>query len=361
MVKQEMNTTVDNKDTPFLIIIIALICLFLGVVLWFVSASFSTTFNNWLIKIGDTLILAAIIILSYEYIIRKLSEKSLRRTISKTIKNNLKVNIAKECLNDKEFLQEILKEEKVDIIIQNCLESRLGSEIAKELFTGFIDPVIEIVGGQKKEEVYGFRQDVQINPREEDREFYNLKITTEFRAVLRDPIIKFGCVNTIEKLNELNKKEEFQYIFFLPEVKLEAMPELFDVREIKIVTEKNVVYTFDLTKANRSTDKGFYELTFTNENIHEIINKKIKLIHKIDSVLWKDDNMYYLKLVRPTKGIEIVLEVNLPGVGAISIGDCFVSAGVANIEREKPNKVKVSLEGWVFPYSGVAFSWAKKL
>lgn len=309
---------------------------------------------------GITIIIALVLNASYEWAIRKKSEQNLLTAIDAVSSENFKEAvpnaIAKAIILEPSVLISN-KEERIDKLMLASLQSKIGEEIGKEVFQG---PLHSIIQETQKRICHDLTRNVKLESlRGEFKEdFDRLLITHHYKTILEKTEFEFALTTDGNfYLENLGKYEDIFLSTSLGKHGVETISKVYDVTNVSV----------DQTSLKRGKIKKgetTYEISYFHSDLQKKIGKEILISYTIESVLSTKGNYYVQNIVYPTKTVTIIFTSTI----ALSYIDSH--AFFTSLERphlvaydEATNKnmsAKVSINDWVFPYSGAVFVWSRK-
>ena len=309
---------------------------------------------------GITVIIALLLNGFYEWMIRKKSDQNLLDAIDAVSSENFKKEvpnaIAKSIILDPSVLIPH-KDERVTKLLLASLQSRLGEEIGREIVEG---PLQSIIGECQKRLCYDMMRNVELRPLKGElkEDFDALLIRHHYKTVLQKEEFKFACVTDPHLYFEnIGKYEDLFLSTSLGKYGIESISKVYNVVSVDIDQ-------IPLKRTGVKKGETIYEISYSHPDLREKIGKKVLISYTFESVFSKEGNYYMNNIVYPTKTVTITVSSEI----ALS----YIDPTAFFVSSERPNLVsydkntdknifsKVSINDWVFPYSGVIFVWSRK-
>ena len=250
---------------------------------------------------------------------------------------------------------------RIDSIIRSCLQARassieMGDAIYYEMF--------ETLFGKENRQLElreGFKYFIKVRnfSKEEQREdaavrdYFKVSTHIEYTKVLRNDVFLIGCALNNEQLSALFEEERCEYRWLLP-----GRTDLFQERDFMV--ERVRIDECDVSVLERETTERGYEIWCGGDNLKEKVNSAVKVEIEIVTKKFKASNAFSLFLAYPTRGLEICFDY--AGVSLRNVRETSFFAGkhpYPKVVSKQGESIQLKLndDNWVFPNSGVAFSW----
>ena len=352
---------------------VSLFSVLVGIVLLFVAnmdfIQHLVGLVEWIKLVGGTLIVAGIVTGTYELMVREETQRQMAESVQSEIRkvmNEMQVRVeqrvascvAQTLLLDRKVQKEVLASGKINEVMLTCLSTKLGEEMSEELLSDVINPILDAFESTKQRVMYDYNLRIQLEESKEPnvaKSFYLLRLMVEYRYVLRMPQFRFACVTSHSDFQDLLDDPTFTYTYFLPN---SMLPEIrFDVSDIKLQYEGRAI---PLQKMEGKKSKEVKEISFGSFELPQYVGKECKLFYKISTIIRKDGHMYFVRIKHPIRNLIATFDSGNTSITHVSVSDQFVSSGGVVLHEEivggKITKI-VSVDGWVFPNSGVTFVW----
>ena len=373
-ISEQRDTLEKLKKYKILFFSIVLIAIALGI---YIFEYFIPLISREIqLKIADAFIIAAIVTIVFEYFARRESEKKIEDILSEKIAENinkrwtqqwdeLSIKLPEILILNKNVQKKILNDHTIDEILTTCLYTKLGEEVSKDVYD-VIQPIIETFKPDGRGAVYDFTSITTVTLSKDKvlrDSYYNLNICNSYRRTLKKPIVKFGFTNDKNIYNRILEDPDFHYRYFLS-LPTKKLPQHFKVT-LKIDKLDTPREFFELNEPVSEELKGeLYEIVFKDEKIlDQLIGKEVMITFTIDTLIKRKAGQFYMKIVHPTKTFTGIFNSGDTPINQIDIIDNFISKAKCpeptNIKD--PNSIikSVSIPGWIFPDSGVTFSWSE--
>jgi hypothetical protein len=278
------------------------------------------------------------------------------RIIKEKLSQNLKELLTETLLTNSKVQLELLKECKLDDIIQTATISRLGFDMGKELCTGMIKPVIDSLASGHRNFLYGYKQTIRLDTLEQQNDFFLLSIAERYRCRLRTTTCKFSCVRNPKDFKyRLDSLKDF-YTYQLP-IKRDLIQDWFEILKLSIEYEGNEIL---LPKPDLKVNSE--AITYIYELPKDMLDKEVLISCKIKTVILKKSNFFFYTIKDPTKDVSISFECGSEtGIKHLEVIKHLITPGkhtTEDTDRKNYAGTTVSLDGWVAPGSGITFVWS---
>lgn len=325
--------------------------------------------SHWLILSGQTLIIGGIITATYEYIIREETRSEMFQEIrneisnsmnqgSKRLEKTISLYIARALMTDKRVQREVLRTTKINDIISTCLSTKLDEDMAEDLFEGVILPVLSGFENTAQRVMYNYNLDIRLKENDDNNindEFYTLLMSVEYKYKIKIPQLKFACFTSLEDFHICLKDPTYTYAYYLPVSKLSGI--MFDVSDVKMQCQKTTLF---LEKNIDEENDSFKKIIFNHPESVKYIGKMCKLSYMMRTIIRKDGHMFFVRIKHPIRDFRAVFDTGNTDITEVSVSDQFVSSGGSMLQNvsDSGKIIKiVSVDGWIFPNSGVTFVW----
>ncbi len=247
---------------------------------------------------------------------------------------------------------------RLDGIIRSCFQTRVGStEMGDAIYYEMFDTLF----GREDRELElrsDFRYDINVSGAEPDREAGSapagdFKITTriEYTKTLKHPMFMIGCAQDAAQLAAFFEDEHCEYRWLLNRKNGPVGEKDFRVARVSL---DGVEVPFIRAE---NTGKG-YEVWFGGESFGSLVGSRVRLAIEIVTRQARDNNVFSVYLVYPTRGLDI--SFNYEGTGFRDVREVYFFAGrhpYPEILREQGRSLRLTIGNnvWIFPNSGVTF------
>ncbi len=249
---------------------------------------------------------------------------------------------------------------RIDNIIRHCLQARAHDE---ELGNAIYYEMFETLFGKEDRQLElrsGFRYNIriaQIPTRRKNganaEHYFRVNTRIEYKKTIRNNVFMIGCALNNSQLAKLFEDPRCEYRWLLSDGGNLVMERDFTVERVR-VDDKNI----PIIEAKK-TERG-YEVWCGTEKLKEKINKEAKIEIEITTKQSKDNKIFPVYLVYPTRGVDINFsykKAKLKNVKAESFFAGRHPSPAVISSKGKFVRVKVSAKEWIFPTSGVIFTW----
>lgn len=327
-----------------------------------------TSLSNWLKLFGETFIVGGIITATYEYIVREETYREMTQEIhneiekamvqeSNKLEKKMPLYVAHALMVDKEVQKKILASTKINEIISTCLSTKLGEDMTKDLFEGVIHPVISGFEHGAQRVMYNYNLHARLQKREDNNKnkFYEFYLSIEYRHILKIPQLKFVCLTSRKEFDTCLKDPLFTYVYYLPVSNF--CGEMFDVPSATIQCEGEILA---LDKIVEEENTSLKKIKMDHSELPQYMGKICKLFYRIHTIIRRDGHMFFVRIKHPVKDFRAVFDAGNTDIKGLYVSDQFVCSGGSMLENgSTDSKIlkTVSVDGWVFPNSGVTFVW----
>ncbi len=248
---------------------------------------------------------------------------------------------------------------RLDGIIRSCFQARVQSvEMGDAIYYEMFDTLF----GREDRELElrsDFRYGITVSGLREEggggesEENGNLTVTTriEYVKTLKHPLFMIGCAPDNAQLAAFFEDKHCEYRWLLNRRNGPVGDKDFRVARVAL-DDVDVPFV-----RAENTIRG-YEVWYGGESLRSRIGSKIKLAIEIVTRQARENNIFSVYLVYPTRGLDI--SFNYEGAGFRDVRDVYFFAGrhpYPEILREKGRslRLKISNNVWIFPNSGVTF------
>ncbi len=249
---------------------------------------------------------------------------------------------------------------RIDNIIRHCLQTRTRNE---ELGNAIYYEMFETLFGKEDRQLElrsGFRYNIRIEQMSARRKnsvnadhYFRVSTRIEYKKTIRNNIFMIGCAVNNSQLAKLFEDPRCEYRWLLSDGGSLIIERDFTVEHVRVDGEN--VPIIDTKK----TERG-YEVWCGNDELKEKINSEVKIEIEITTKQAKDNKIFPVYFVYPTRGVDINFnykKAKLKNVKAESFFAGRHPSPEVTLSKGKFVKVKVSAKEWIFPTSGVIFTW----
>ena len=248
---------------------------------------------------------------------------------------------------------------RIDNIIRHCLQTRARDE---ELGNAIYYEMFETLFGKEDRQLElrsGFRYDISIAklPKAKNaassRDYLRVSTHVEYKKTFRDNIFMIGCASNNAQLAALFEDPRCEYRWLLNNGKDLVMDRDFTVERVRIDNENVPIIE------TKNTKRG-YEIWCGAESLKKKINTEVKLEIEISTKKARENKIFPIYLVYPVRGLEINFHYEKACIKNVREESFFAGRHPqpsVSIKKGKSIGIKISGKDWIFPTSGVIFTW----
>ncbi|HBI48101.1 MAG TPA: alanine racemase [Smithella sp.] len=248
---------------------------------------------------------------------------------------------------------------RIDNIIRHCLQTRARDE---ELGNAIYYEMFETLFGKEDRRLElrsGFRYDISIAklPKAKNTATYKdyLRVSThvEYKKTFRDNIFMIGCASNTAQLAALFEDQRCEYRWLMNNGKDLVMDRDFTVEQVRI--DKVNIPIIE----TKNTKRG-YEIWCGSDQLKKKINTEVKLEIEISTKKARENKIFPIYLVYPVRGLDINFNYEKAGIKNVREESFFAGRHPQpsiSIKKGKSINIKISDKNWIFPTSGVIFTW----
>lgn len=249
---------------------------------------------------------------------------------------------------------------RIDNIIRHCLQARTRNE---ELGNAIYYEMFETLFGKEDRQLElrsCFRYNIRIAQLPEVKEktqyadsYFRVTTHIEYKKTIRNNIFMIGCASNNSQLAALFEDPLCEYRWLLGSGKDLVMERDFTVEQVRI--DKEDIPIIEAKKTRRG-----YEIWCGSEKLKEKINSDVKIEIEIATKQAKDNKIFPIYLIYPTRGVEINFNYEKAKLKNVREESFFAGRHPQpSISGSKGEfiDIKISDKEWIFPTSGVIFIW----
>ncbi len=256
-----------------------------------------------------------------------------------------KVGGVRLALRRKEVVDQLIPPVEMEEMIKDCLQLRLNEEVGEALYHG----ILKAIFSQRGRELQ-YRRDLRHRIWfVEEEEGYKVKAEIEYYKILRSDSFYVACAKDEASLAYYFQDPLCEYRWLLEKGQVRVSD--FQVRGVRVDGLK-----LEPQKV-KATERG-YEIHFQESSLGSKLNQPVKM--EIETQTWqeKDNRELPIYIVYPTKGMEVTFDYAATGIEAVKAISFLAGKNRYPQKRESQGRsITLSLEGWVFPNSGITFVW----
>ncbi len=249
---------------------------------------------------------------------------------------------------------------RIDNIIRHCLQTRARDE---ELGNAIYSEMFETLFGKEDRRLElrsGFRYNICIGQLPKtgknsghSKDYFRVSTHIEYKKTIRDNIFMIGCASNHSQLAALFEDPHCEYRWLLSDGRNLSLERDFTVERVRIDNE-------DIPIVETKKTKRGYEVWCGSEKLKRKINSEVKIEIEIATWQAKDNKIFPVYLVYPTRGLEInfnYAKADLKNVREESFFSGRHPQPTVSKRKGKSIDIKISGKEWIFPTSGVIFLW----
>jgi len=248
---------------------------------------------------------------------------------------------------------------RIDNIIRQCLQTRARDE---ELGNAIYYEMFETLFGKEDRRLElrsGFRYNIRIGQASKTKDaghsqnYFRVSTHIEYKKTIRDNIFMIGCAANNSQLAALFEDPRCEYRWLLSDGRNLSLERDFTVERVRI-DNKNIPII-----ETKKTKRGF-EVWCGSEALKKKINSEVKIEIEIATWQAKDNKIFPVYLIYPTRGVDINFNYEKAKLKNVSEKSFFAGRHPqpsVSIRKGKSIGIKISDKDWIFPTSGVIFIW----
>ena len=248
---------------------------------------------------------------------------------------------------------------RIDNIIRHCLQTRARDE---ELGNAIYYEMFETLFGKEDRRLElrsGFRYNIRIGQASKTKDaghsqnYFRVRTHIEYKKTIRDNIFMIGCAANNSQLTALFEDPRCEYRWLLSDGRNLSLEHDFTVERVRI-DNKNIPII-----ETKKTKRG-YEVWCGSEALKKKINSEVKIEIEIATWQAKDNKIFPVYLIYPTRGVDINFNYEKAKLKNVNEKSFFAGRHPQPSISERKGKsisIKISDKEWIFPTSGVIFIW----
>jgi alanine racemase len=249
---------------------------------------------------------------------------------------------------------------RIDNIIRHCFQTRARNE---ELGDAIYYEMFETLFGKEDRQLElrsCFRYNIKISPLPEANTnpslaegYFQVSTHIEYKKTIKNDIFMIGCALDNKQLAALFEDPLCEYRWLLGGGDDLVMERDFRVERVRIDNQDIPVI------ATKKTDRG-YEIWCGTDQLKKKLHKEVKIEIEIIAKKAKNNNIFPVYLVYPTRGVDITFNYEQADLKNVRVESFFAGRHPSpSIVSNKGNfiNVNVSDKDWIFPVSGAIFIW----
>lgn len=251
-------------------------------------------------------------------------------------------------------LKRVATPETLDQIATNALGLRIkDQEFADDLYADLQHHVID-----SGERWLGASLDIRLDklPSESGRpDYFSVTVRWEYAVTPIHPQRRFICLSDRREYAEIaSARGDTSAWFYKPDG-------VFDARDRQTYELVHFAIDGEDQTVRRSSRKAYQQYTVDVGSERVEASEPVTISYTYRTVTPTTGHLLFFDIEQPTKDIRVSFDYSNCDIGSVSVVDLIPSARPTRIERspgDVPSSVvRVEVEGWTFPRSGVAFVW----
>lgn len=187
------------------------------------------------------------------------------------------------------------------------------------------------------------------------QEFFSVTVRCEYTTTPRHPQRRFVCVSDRQEYAELaHERGATSAWYFTPKDGVDAgSRQAFELLAFAVNGRERSI--------RRTERKQGQVYTASVGSEHIKAGAPVTISYTYRTVTRRDGHLLFFDIEQPTRDLKVELDYSGCGIASVSVLDLVPSVRPTRIERtptDLPHSgVRVELDGWTFPRSGVAFVW----
>lgn len=249
---------------------------------------------------------------------------------------------------------------RIDNIIRHSLQARARNE---ELGNAIYYEMFETLFGKEDRQLelrscFNYNINIEKMPQAgkampHTRDYFRVSTQIEYKKTIKDNIFMIGCAANNAQLAALFENPLCEYRWLLSNGRKLSAERDFSVERVSVDGKKVPII-------EKKNTKNGYEVWCGGEQLEEKVNKEVKIKIQIVTKQAKENKLFPVYLVYPTRGVNIKFSYGKAGLKNVREESFFAGrhpSPVITFSKGKFVRVKISDKEWIFPASGVIFFW----
>ncbi|WP_336855944.1 hypothetical protein [Sinomonas albida] len=257
-----------------------------------------------------------------------------------------------------EDLKRVATPELLDSIAGNVLAMRLGNRaFAEEVYADIRDQAV-----RAPERWHDVRVNIRLSSIDESSTvgaaLYVVSVQWEYTVVPSHSTQRFACVSDKDEYRELVSDIPATSTWFMtPRPGFDASSrEAFELVRFSVDGEER-----SIRRSARKTGQT-YSVRIGDEVVGAA--QPVRVSYTYRTITARAGHLLHFDIDQPTRGIEVTLDYSDTDIADVRVLDLIASTKHAHVDRTPASvpgqSVTLSFDGWVFPRTGVAFSWTRQ-
>ncbi len=314
-------------------------------------------------ELGGTLIAAAVLSVWLDYFFRReqtaVEDERLRRILAEQAPH-MRDAVIRAFAAGSDDLARVATPALLDELVSNALAMRLGdNEFAREIYRDLREEAIGPL-----ERWHDASLSIDLSPIEPDRveaeslppgDYFDVVVRWEYTTVPAHPKRRFVCLSDRVEYAELaSERGATSGWFFKPESGIPANSRsAFELRR----------FTIDGAEQPIRRSERKHSQSYTVSVPEQVLQtaEPVAVSYTYRTITPRHFHLLFFDIEQPTRDLRVDFDYGGCGIQSVSTLDLVPSVRPTRIERtpqDLPGDViRVDLDGWIFPRSGVAFVW----
>lgn len=313
--------------------------------------------------LADASLTSAVVGFAFERLVRNESRAELSDLLNDHLREQREAYLAllpNALLLDVPVQRELIKEDKLDKVIQTALQSKFGDQMGEEVYHGLLLKATAYTEFRRyyRHEIF-VRNITDINVSQGvQQEFFDVLTVIKYETTLQKSQFLFTCVDTQDQFNKLLQSTKYEDVWVSPPSStLQASGQMaFELLEIFVDNIK-----LNIVSQQRN---GHFEFVCEDPILEAKRGQNVTVRYKFKAKAEKIGHVIHTTVNYPTYDVTIEFDFGNSSIGYVDVLDYFVSSTSPSIspipDEKKTSKYSVQLKEWVFPKGGVAFVWSLK-
>jgi hypothetical protein len=261
-------------------------------------------------------------------------------------------------------LERVATPEMLDRLIANSLALRLGDQqFASEIYTDIRDQAV-----LASERWYDASLSIDLSlpdvtgmgPKRGSafkRDYFAVTVRWEYKVVPKHTQRRFVCLSDREEYTELLHERSGTSAWYLkPTGGLPAESQAaFELVRFGVDGQERPI------RRSARKDSQTYTASVGDEVVRA--GQPVTIAYTYRTITRQDGHLLFFDIEQPTRDLRVDFDYAGTGIQSVSTLDLVPTVRPARIERPAPGRpgetIRVDLDGWIFPRSGVAFVWSQ--
>jgi len=252
---------------------------------------------------------------------------------------------------NQEDLARIATPKTLDQIVTNSLGLRLDdTQFANEIYADIKQQAIDIEERWEDASVF-----INVVPHEVAAGYFTVVSRWEYTVIPKHLERRFICLSDRKEYAELAQSHSNTSAWYrkLDDEFPAGSPETFKLFSFTVDGEDRPI--------KRSSRKAYQQYTAFVGADSVAAGEAVTISYTTSTVTRASGHLLFFDIEQPTNGINISFDYTGTDIATVSAVDLIQSIRPSRIEHTpdevKPDTLRVEIDGWVFPRSGVAFVW----